>query len=696
MAESAPATAGPRLTQSAAAATEPQLTKSADPQLQDFLYVANSGSDNVSLVDTFYKTVTPVGVGRAPSQVAINLAGTRLYVTNSTSANVSVVDTETKAVTTIDVGRLPTGVAVNPDGTRVYVANSGSDNVSVIDTTATPPSVTTIAVGRFPTGVAINPDGTRVYVTNYGSSNVSVIDTATNNVTTIGVKPWPKSVAVTPGGTRAYVTHYGAANPNLVSVIDTTTSKVTDTIRAGDHPIAVAINPAGTFAYVANHFSGTVSVIDTATNKETTTIQVGQSPSGVAINTAGTRAFVTNNRSDTVSVINTATKEQATTINVGRSPVGVAVLDRPVDRSAIVSLGDSYISGEAGRWKGNAVPASNRGDRWGTDRAAYNCSANGLRCGHDGRRVYGESFDNGCNRSDSAEIQSAAINVLRRINLACSGARTVNVIGADAGGKSFKGESPQADQLRQAAKRYKVELVVLSIGGNDLGFASVLEKCVKRWQKQHGIEHCHVDQEPVFRDGLAKTKPKVEQAVQEIKRAMTDAHYADGSYRLVLQSYPSPVPLGDQNRYHEFSDSRFNVGGCPMFNDDSDWARNTVIPAISDMLKDVARTQNVEFLDLRNLFDGHEVCAKRAQQATAANSLENPLPGDISEWTRFLVVLESQGQSQESIHPNYYGQRALGTCLTKLRDHSGTEKDHVCTGTPGRAPEEVSLTSSNW
>lgn len=67
-----------------------------------------------------------------------------------------------------------------------------------------------------------------------------------------------------------------------------------------------------------------------------------------------------------------------------------------------------------------------------------------------------------------------------------------------------------------------------------------------------------------------------------------------------------------------------------------------------------------------------------------------------TEWTRFLVVLESQGQSQESIHPNYYGQRALGTCLTKLRDHTGTEKNHVCTGTPGRAPEEVSLTSSNW
>ncbi|MEU7861058.1 hypothetical protein [Nonomuraea sp. NPDC049141] len=112
------------------------------------------------------------------------------------------------------------------------------------------------------------------------------------------------------------------------------------------------------------------------------------------------------------------------------------------------------------------------------------------------------------------------------------------------------------------------------------------------------------------------------------------------------------------------------------------------------MLREVARAHDVEFLDLRNLFDGHEACANRARQATAANSLQNPLPGDISEWTRFLVVLESQGQAQESVHPNYYGQQAIGTCLTQLWDHKGTEKNHSCTGTPGRGPAEVTLTSS--
>ena len=39
----------------------------------------------------------------------------------------------------------------------------------------------------------------------------------------------------------------------------------------------------------------------------------------------------------------------------------------PAAPSAAVSLGDSYISGEAGRWNGNSINAA--GDRDGTDRA---------------------------------------------------------------------------------------------------------------------------------------------------------------------------------------------------------------------------------------------------------------------------------------------------------------------------------------
>jgi YVTN family beta-propeller protein len=97
------------------------------------------------------------------------------YVANKGSNTVSVIDTAANppaVVTPVPVGTIPVGVAVTPDGTHVYVANLGSNTVSVIDT-ASNAVVATVQVESAPNAVAITPDGTHAYVTNNG--NVSVI-----------------------------------------------------------------------------------------------------------------------------------------------------------------------------------------------------------------------------------------------------------------------------------------------------------------------------------------------------------------------------------------------------------------------------------------------------------------------------------------------------------------------------------------
>src|SRR5262245_45115197 len=94
-------------------------------------------------------------------------------------------------------------------------------------------------------------------------------------------------------------------------------------------------------------------------------------------------------------------------------------------QTGIVSLGDSFISGEAGRWLGNSSVAAT--DRAGTDRAWTGA-------GYDPSRIYGATAENGCHRSDVAEIRSATIAVDRKENLACSGAVTANIFQARNGG----------------------------------------------------------------------------------------------------------------------------------------------------------------------------------------------------------------------------------------------------------------------
>src|SRR5215204_6009264 len=116
--------------------------------------------------------------------------------------------------------------------------------------------------------------------------------------------------------------------------------------------------------------------------------------------------------------------------------------------TAIVALGDSFSSGEAGRWNGNSLNIF--GTRDGTDRAAR-CTL-GIFCSYDATRVYGSSYANGCHRADVAPIRSAAISVSEKINLACSGARTQHIWRASQGASSFKGEAPQADQLAPIAQ----------------------------------------------------------------------------------------------------------------------------------------------------------------------------------------------------------------------------------------------------
>ena|SRR5438093_8102374 len=164
----------------------------------------------------------------------------------------------------------------------------------------------------------------------------------------------------------------------------------------------------------------------------------------------------------------------------------LAVVSQPAQSSragpgssttAIVSLGDSFISGEAGRWQGNSLNLF--GTRDGTDRAAR-CTL-GIFCSYDAARVYGSSYANGCHRSDVATIKSAGIAVNEKINLACSGARSVHIWRASTGGQSFKGEAPQADQLLTVAQQKNVKLVALTISANDVSFSDHVINCTVDW-----------------------------------------------------------------------------------------------------------------------------------------------------------------------------------------------------------------------
>ncbi|NUT51519.1 MAG: hypothetical protein HOV94_30115, partial [Saccharothrix sp.] len=357
-----------------------------------------------------------------------------------------------------------------------------------------------------------------------------------------------------------------------------------------------------------------------------------------------------------------------------------ATAEPTAEPAAVISLGDSYISGEAGRWRGNAL--ENSGDKWGTD-LATECDENG--CSTDPRRVYGDTHSgtNMCHRSTSAEIVSAAVPDTTAINLACSGATTHDVREGD----PERYQPNQLDLLRAAVRDHRVKLVVLSIGGNDLGFGDIIADCAKGYLTNY---ECAPTWGPKVTGQFDQLRADVGATIEAIEDVVDDAQGA-GTYQFVLQSYPAPMPAARNFRIPE-SGPRWSQGGCPVRDADADWARKELVPAISAQLKAVAADRGVRFLDLQDAFDGRQVCAARSRQAQADNSAANPLPGTVAEWVRWIVTgYTAQGDRQESMHPNHYGQRALGTCLRLM--HQKGAGDFTCHNTPGAGPAKMTLTA---
>ena len=283
--------------------------------------------------------------------------------------------------------------------------------------------------------------------------------------------------------------------------------------------------------------------------------------------------------------------------------------------------------------------------------------------------------------SDVATIKSAGISVNERINLACSGAKTNNIWRASQGGQSFKGEAPQADQLLTVAQQKNVKLVVLTISANDFGFADRVINCASSWVL--GLGTCNQSEQAALQAALPGAQNGLRKAIDEVRAVMAQAGYSPSQWKFVIAGYSSPVPAAANVRYS--GDDKWWTGGCPFYDADFDWAKNVATPFIVDSMRQVAAEKGVQFLDVRDALNGHEVCHK-------SSSLVSSSPSSItSEWVRWVNTGCCQGDAQESVHPNAFGQRAIGRCVTLM--YAKTSGNWTCKNTPGQNYNAMTLTA---
>jgi hypothetical protein len=274
----------------------------------------------------------------------------------------------------------------------------------------------------------------------------------------------------------------------------------------------------------------------------------------------------------------------------------------------VVTLGDSYISGEAGRWAGNTNESSSKIDALGST-AYYDNS------GHTAELI------RGCHRSQSAEVYIGG--GVSGDNLACSGAKTSSFTS----GENFKpgldfynsgGHEGQALMLEKFAKTHNVKLVPISIGGNNFNFASIVEKCIEdflltpEWWPAYCSEEESVTNN-FTPSNVATQQAAIKGAILNVAKAMTNAGYTSGQYTILVQNYPSPIPSGAGFRYPQKGYTRQTVGGCGFWNHDADEANATMLPTIDGAVfkgAEEAKLSNLKTMNISSAFNGRRLCEK--------------------------------------------------------------------------------------
>jgi hypothetical protein len=347
-----------------------------------------------------------------------------------------------------------------------------------------------------------------------------------------------------------------------------------------------------------------------------------------------------------------------------------------------VSLGDSFISGEAGRWAGNTNESSSKIDALGP--TAY----------YDNSTDTGELIE-GCHRSKSAEVYIGG--GVTGENLACSGAKTssfTNEEGLFKPGIDFYdsgGHEGQALMLQHYAADHNVKLVALSIGGNNFNFAGIVQTCVEDFLESTIFYDFYCSEESSVTNNftagnVSKIKGEIETSIKNIATAMTNAGYSSSQYTILVQDYPSPIPNGSEFRYSQSGYTRQTVGGCGLWNKDANYANATMLPTIDSTVLGAAAgvgLSNVKTMELASAFNSHRLCDKGVGllEEEGLSSWKAAEAVNKSEWfnqIRTVTALFPPYELQEDIHPNYWAQLGLRNCLTQAYN-AGTPKGGTCT-----------------
>jgi YVTN family beta-propeller protein len=280
-----PASLPSALAQGATGTTSPAAN--AAPS-QPLLLVLNKAEATLSIIDpSTMRVVGRVPTGEGPHEVATSADGRLAYVTNyggqKPGNSLSVIDlAAAKEVRRVDLGPLLRPHGIVERGGKIYFTAELARAIARYDP-ATDKVDLIVGTGQNITHMLVmHPQRPVVYTANILSDTATALELdkpeqpgPPPRVTQIKVGPRPEGIDISPDGKELWVGHNDDGG---VSVIDTETHKVKETLKVGGMPIRVKFTPDGRRVLISSPPTGELTVLDAATRKEIKRLRLGQPP----------------------------------------------------------------------------------------------------------------------------------------------------------------------------------------------------------------------------------------------------------------------------------------------------------------------------------------------------------------------------------------------------------------------------------
>lgn len=182
----------------------------------------------------------------------------------------------------------------------------------------------------------------------------------------------------------------------------------------------------------------------------------------------------------------------------------------------------------------------------------------------------------------------------------------------------------------------KPQIVTMSIGGNDIGFSSILQKCVDPRETKTCYSNYEQRKELV---GIVNgVYPKLLETYRQLKTgAAQDA-------KIYIVGYP------------QIAKANGNCANNVHFNNDEIIFSNQLVTYLNSVIKMAADHAGVRYVDVEQALTGYRLC-ETASSKVAVHGLS------MSDSKR--LVDEKAPAARESYHPNKLGQQLLANAVAK-------------------------------